>query len=167
VKEGIVTANSFSTTFSVDRTPLEVFDAINDVRDWWSRETEGPTDVVGESFVFKVKDIHRSRIEVTELVPGERVVWTVLENHMSFVEDQTEWPGTQIRFDLTDRPGGTQVRFTHVGLLPDHECYDVCSAGWSYYLRESLPDLISEGVGRPEGMPDDALQGPAPESVRG
>ena len=158
---------SFTTTFTVDRSPREVFDAINDVRAWWSQEVQGPTDVAGESFEFEVKDLHRSTIEVTELVPGERVVWTVLENYMSFVDDQTEWPGTQIRFDLTERPGGTDVRFTHVGLLPDHECYDVCSTAWSFYLRESLPNLVTDGVGRPEGTPDDALQAPAPETIRG
>ena len=158
---------SFTTTFSVDRSPREVFDAINDVRAWWSQEIEGPTDVAGHSFVFRVKDLHRSRIEVTELVPGERVVWTVLENYMSFVEDQTEWPGTQIRFDLTERPGGTDVRFTHLGLRPEHECYDVCSTAWSFYLTESLPNLATTGTGRPEGMPDDPLQAPAPETIRG
>ena len=159
---------SFTTTFTVDRSPREVFDAINDVRAWWSQEVEGPTDVAGQSFVFRVKDLHRSLIEVTELVPGERVVWTVLENHMSFVEDQTEWPGTQIRFELTERSGGgTDVRFTHVGLLPDHEFYDVCSTAWSFYLRESLPNLITDAAGRPEGTPDDALQAPAPETIRG
>jgi hypothetical protein len=89
-------------------------------------------------------------------------VWTVLENHMSFVGDQTEWVGTEIRFDLTARDGGTEVRFTHVGLLPDHECYDVCSKAWGYYLSESLPNLVTTGQGRPEGKPDDALRGPAP-----
>jgi hypothetical protein len=161
-----MTDQSFTTSFTVDRRPREVFDAINDVRAWWSQEIEGPTDVAGESFVFRVKDLQRSRIEVTELVPAERVVWTVLENHMSFVDDQTEWPGTQIRFDLTKRADGTDVHFTHVGLLPDHECYDVCSTAWSFYLHESLPNLITNGAGQPEGTPDDALRAPAPETIR-
>ena len=156
---------SFTTTFTVDRCPQEVFDAINDVRAWWSAEIEGPTDVAGEAFTFRVKDIHRSRIRVTELVPGQRVVWRVLENYMNFVEDQDEWVGTEIRFDLTEREpdSGTDVRFTHVGLLPEFECYDVCSRAWSYYLAESLPNLVTSGQGRPEGKPEDALRAPAPE----
>ena len=162
-----MTDQSFTTTFSVDRSPREVFDAINDVPAWWSAEVEGPTDVEGETFTFRVKDLHRSQIRVSELVPGERVVWTVLENYMSFVEDQTEWVDTQIRFDLTKRDGGTDVRFTHVGLLPDHECYAVCSKAWDYYLRESLPNLVTTGEGKPEGKPDDALRGPEPSLVTG
>ena len=162
-----MTDQSFTTTFSIDRSPQEVYDAINDVRAWWSAEVDGPTDVEGEEFTFRVKDLHRSLIRVTELAPGRRVVWTVLENHMSFVEDQTEWVDTQIRFDLTERDGGTGVTFTHVGLLADHECYDVCSKAWTYYLTESLPNLVTTGAGRPEGEPEDALRGPAPSSTRG
>jgi len=162
-----MTDQSFTTTFSVDRTPQEVYDAINDVRAWWSAEVEGSTDVEGEVFTFRVKDLHRSQIRVTKLVPGHRVVWTVLENYMSFVEDQTEWVDTQIRFDLTERDGGTEVTFTHVGLLADHECYDVCSKAWTYYLTESLPNLVTTGAGQPEGEPEDALRGPEPSSIRG
>ena len=65
-----MTSTSFTTTFSVDRSPQQVFDAINDVRAWWSAEIDGPTDVEGEAFTFRVKDLHRSLIRVTELVPG-------------------------------------------------------------------------------------------------
>lgn len=39
--------HGFTTTFAVDRTPTETFDAITDVRGWWSEEIDGRTDQLG------------------------------------------------------------------------------------------------------------------------
>jgi uncharacterized protein YndB with AHSA1/START domain len=148
-----MTDQSYTTSFSVDRPPADVFDAINDVRSWWNEDIIGETDEVGAEFVHHVKDIHRATIQVTELVPGERVVWRVLDNWMSFIEDQSEWKGTEIRFDLAEKDSGTEVRFTHVGLVPDYECFDVCFNAWAIYIGGSLRSLIATGEGRPNSSP--------------
>jgi hypothetical protein len=140
---------SYATTLVVEQTPREAFDAINDVRGWWSEDLEGRTDVVGEEFTFRAKDIHRSRIRITELIPGERVVWRVLDNYMNFVHDQTEWKDTEIRFDIARTDDGTEIRFTHAGLVPDYECFDICSNAWGFYINSSLRELITTGAGEP------------------
>jgi hypothetical protein len=72
----------------------------------------------------------------------------VLDNHFSFTNDATEWTGTDIVFEITKAGGQTELRFTHFGLVPAYECYDVCSDGWSTYLA-SLRDLVATGDGRP------------------
>jgi hypothetical protein len=144
-----MTEHSYSTTIDVAVTPDEAFAAINDVRGWWSHDVEGSTDTVNEEFTFRGEDVHRSRIRVTELVPGERVVWHVLDTYMSFIEDQSEWKDTQIVFEITTAATGTQIRFSHVGLVPAYECFDVCSNAWSFFIHDSLKSLMTTGQGHP------------------
>jgi hypothetical protein len=140
---------SFATAFTVQRTPRAVYDAVTNVRGWWSEEVEGGTAEVGDEFTYRYEEVHRCRIRVTEAVPGRRVSWLVLENHFDFTGDQTEWVGTTISFDIAEEDGATRVAFTHRGLVPEHECFDVCAGAWGFYLTSSLPDLITTGEGRP------------------
>jgi uncharacterized protein YndB with AHSA1/START domain len=140
---------SFTAAFSVDQTPEEVFRAINNVRGWWSEDVEGDTGQAGEEFSYRYESAHRCRIKVTELVPGARVAWHVLDNYFDFTQDKTEWIDTEIRFEIIARDGRTEVRFAHVGLVPSCECFDVCSNSWAYYLYTSLRALIRTGRGLP------------------
>src|SRR5687767_15507943 len=112
----------YSVTFLVDKTPREVFDAINDVRGWWSEEIEGRTDELGE-FDYHYRDIHRCTIRITELVPDKTVRWHVVDNYFNFIDDKSEWKDTDIVFDIAKKGAETEVRFTHVGLVPAYECY--------------------------------------------
>src|SRR3546814_13061460 len=58
------------------------------------------------------------------------------------------WTGTDIVFEITKSGDRTELRFTHLGLVPAYECYDVCSDGWRTYIA-SLRDLVANGEGRP------------------
>jgi hypothetical protein len=141
---------SYTTTIMVDQTPEEVFNAINNVRGWWSEEIEGSTDKLGAEFKFHYQDIHFSTHKITEWVPGKKVVWHVPDARINFVKDKAEWNGTYIVFEITRKGGKTELRFTHVGLLPSVECYSKCSTGWGFYINESLRSLITTGKGDPK-----------------
>ncbi len=141
---------SFTTTILVDQTPKAVFDAINDVRGWWSEEIDGRTDKVGAEFKYQYKDLHRSTQKITELVPGKKVVWRILDSRLDFVKDKTEWNGTDIVFKIARKGNKTELSFTHVGLVPGLECYSACSDGWSFYINDSLWSLIKTGEGQPD-----------------
>ena len=136
-------SQNYSTTFTVDRAPEDVFDAINDVRGWWTGQIEGETDSLGAEFTYVHPKMHYSKQKITEFVPGQRVVWHVTEADLTFVQDKKEWEGTDIIFDITPKNGKTEVRFEHVGLSPDVECYDGCSDAWSYYVNDSLKKYIN------------------------
>lgn len=141
--------NDFSHTFVVNQSPDAVIAAICDVRAWWADNIAGRAERAGDRFRHQVLDLHRCDIEVTDIVPQRKVAWTVLDNYFSFTKDTTEWKGTSIVFELA-RPDdrSTQVMFTHVGLVPEYECYDICRDGWTTYL-ESLRQLIETGTGQP------------------
>ena len=154
-----MTDESYATSFTVDRNPYEAYLAIKDPLGWWEETIAGRTHDVGDEFTHWVPGVHYARIRVSELLPGKRVVWEVLDNWMSFIDDQSEWKGTQIRFDLHPHDGGTEVRFTHVGLTPRDECFEVCRDAWGVYINDSLRSLIETGVGKPSTNPDEAPDG--------
>ncbi len=142
---------SFCTVFSVDQSPEKVFAAINDVGAWWTAEPgiEGKATKVGDEFTYRYGDVHDSRQKVTELVPGKKVVWQVLDARLDFTKNKAEWKGTQIVFDLEKKGDKTEVRFTHVGLVPEFECFDACSNGWSTYVNGSLQAYLMSGKRQP------------------
>jgi hypothetical protein len=149
MEERIMKKKDFTTTFSVDQSPEEVFDAINNVRGWWSEEIDGSTDKLGAEFKFHHKDLHRSTQKITEFVPGKKVVWHVSEARLNFVKNKTEWNGTEVVFEITRKDAKTELRFTHVGLVPAFECYGDCSGAWGFYINNSLRGLITTGKGQP------------------
>src|SRR5271170_4974743 len=64
--EQTMETKDYTTSFTVDQSPEEVFNAINNVRGWWSEEIEGDTDRLGTEFRFHHKDLHRSTQNITE-----------------------------------------------------------------------------------------------------
>src|SRR5262249_40238364 len=145
----VMSGTSFTTSFTVDQSPAEVFAAINDVRGWWSGEIDGRTDALGAEFKYRHKELHRTTQRITEFVPGKKVVWHVIDSHLGFVKDEYEWNGTDIVFEIGEKDGKTELRFTHVGLVPAFECYGDCSGAWGYFVGESLRSLITTGKGQP------------------
>jgi hypothetical protein len=139
----------FTTTIMVDQTPKQAFDAITNVRGWWSQNIEGGTSKLNDEFTYKYQDVHHSKMKLIEIVPGEKVVWKVLDNYFKFTKDKTEWIGNTISFDISKKDGKTQIVFTHHGLVPVYECYDICHDAWTGYIQNSLRDLITIGKGKP------------------
>jgi hypothetical protein len=137
-----MTSHDFTATISVDQTPDEAYWEILNVGGWWTGSNEGKCDELGEEFVHRDGEAHYCKLRATELVPGRKVTWLVLDNHFSFVTSQDEWKGTQITFEIATVGGKTQVRFAHIGLAPQFECFDVCSNAWGSLINGSLRALI-------------------------
>lgn len=142
----MIDEKNFTTSFVVDQAPDVAYAAIINPRKWWSGEFEGNTSRLGDVFSYRYKDLHYSKQQVTEQVPGKRVVWHVLEGRLDFVEDKSEWAGTSITFDIARHGDKTEIVFTHIGLKPAVECYNTCSDAWTSLIQGSLRQLIEKGA---------------------
>ncbi len=140
---------NYTTTFLVDQSPKEAFDAITNVRGWWSENVEGGTAKLNDVFEYHYKDVHRCTIKLIEVVPEQKMVWQVLDNYFNFTTDKTEWINTKVSFEINKKDDKTQVVFTHIGLVPAYECYDICFDAWTGYVNGSLRGLIETGKGQP------------------
>ena len=140
---------NFTTAILVDKNPEEVFNAINNVRSWWSGEINGNSDKPGAEFTYNVPDTHFSKQKITEFIPGKKIVWHVVEASLNYVKHKREWNDTDIVFEISRKGNKTEVRFTHIGLLPEFECFIACSNAWGILIKGNLQKLITTGKAQP------------------
>jgi Activator of Hsp90 ATPase homolog 1-like protein len=143
-----MTTTDFTTTIFVDQNPKEVFNAINNVRGWWQGEIAGNTDKLNDEFTYRMEEFHFSRQKLVEVIPNKKIVWLVTESKLNFVKNKSEWTGTKIIFEISEKNNKTQLSFTHSGLVREFECYGGCSNAWSELIQKSLFSLITTGKGK-------------------
>lgn len=148
-QESIMEGKDFKTIIWVEQDAATAFKAIQNFRGWWSLSIEGHTDRLNEVFLYHYKDVHICKIKLVEAVADKRLVYQVLDNHFNFTKDKTEWIDTRIVFDISKEGNKTKIEFTHEGLVPEYECYDVCHDAWTSYIQGSLYYLITTGKGNP------------------
>ncbi|MHA4811101.1 SRPBCC family protein [Flavitalea flava] len=147
--------SDFNITLLIDKSPEEAFKAITNIRGWWSEEIEGDTDNLNGEFIYHYKDIHFCKMKLIELVPGRKAIWLVQDNYFKFTKDKSEWKGTKLVFTITPKHNQTEISFTHEGLVPHYECYEICTTSWANYISSSLQSLITTGKGEPNSKEND------------
>ncbi len=61
-----------------------------------------------------------------------------------------EWEGTKLIWQIQQEGENTKIMFTHDGLIPSLDCYDVCEAGWDHFFVNSLKGYLDNGEGNPD-----------------
>jgi hypothetical protein len=148
---------SFTASITVSKSESDAFNAIKNFRGWWSEEIEGSTDKLNETFFYHYKDIHLCKMKLIEEVPGRKLVYLVVENEFNFIRDRSEWVNTKLIFNIKSKGNETEVTFTHEGLVPEYECYEVCHDAWSGYINKSLKNFIETGTGNPNPKDKDGF----------
>jgi hypothetical protein len=89
-------------------------------------------------------------LKIVESIPGKKIVWYVTSCNKHWLKNKKEWKDTQVIWEISTKNKATQVDFTHLGLVPDFECYDACENAWTDYLHNSLLSLMTSGKGQPD-----------------
>jgi hypothetical protein len=141
---------SFSTTISANISTKEAYNGINNVSKWWTKNTVGNTEHINDVFTVTFGETFAT-FKIIEMVPDKKVMWLTTDCNLHWMKDKKEWRGTKMSFEISTNENITQIIFTHIGLLPEIECFADCSAGWTHYITQSLFKLLTEQ----KGMPDD------------
>ena len=56
----------------------------------------------------------------------------------------SEWTNTKMIFEISTKEDKTILHFTHEGLVPNNECYTMCTQGWNMIIKERLFGFITE-----------------------
>lgn len=143
-------SKDFTLTLVSEKSPGQVFEAIQNVSQWWQgyygEEIEGETKDFNDEFSFRAGDgVHYSRQKLIEVIPNKKIRWLITDSDFNYVEKRDEWTGTKVIFDIVEQDGKTQLTFTHEGLNPEVECYESCVPAWTLYLQNKLLPLINSG----------------------
>jgi len=141
---------SYSTEILISAKPESVFKAITkDIDKWWT-ELSNQALQVGDQLVVRFEKTTSWVMTVSEAFPNRSLVWKVAEaNHdLGGITKKDEWKGTTIKWKIVRNETGSKVTLTHQGLVPALECYEICQAGWGYFLG-SLKHYLETGKGYP------------------
>jgi hypothetical protein len=143
---------NYTLKLTTTQNAADAFSVILNVRGWWSglhgEEFEGRSEKLNDEFTFRAgKGAHYSKQKLVELVANKRIAWLVTESHLSFLEETAEWTGSRLVFDISSKGDHTEVVFTHEGLTPEVECYDMCAPTWTLYLQNKLLPLVGDRLG--------------------
>ena len=141
---------NYNATIKVSQTPGEVFNSINHVSNWWTENLEGDSENLDGVFTVNFGGDAFVTQKLIEVIPNKKVVWLVTDCNLPWLKDKTEWTNNKMSFDISTKDNSTEMSFTHIGLIPEMECYDSCVKGWDQYIKDSLQKLITDGEGKPQ-----------------
>ena len=139
----------YTISLTVNITAEEAFKAISRVTEWWAIDFEGSSEKLDDVFTVHFGDVWVT-FKIVEVIPNKKIVWLVTDCYLDWLKDKKEWKDTRVSWEVSTDKESTQIRFTHIGLVPEIECYNDCEEGWNFHIGKSLFNLITEGKGTPD-----------------
>src|SRR5690606_9972908 len=119
------------------------------IDNWWTEDFKGSSDNLNDEFTVQFGTTFKT-MKVMELIPNQRVVWLCIDTLIDLPELQnnTEWKGTKIVWELENEIETTKITLTHFGLTPQVKCYSICEQGWESFLN-SLKQFVETNIDLP------------------
>jgi uncharacterized protein YndB with AHSA1/START domain len=144
---GALGGDGYHAEIAIEAPYRHVFEALTSFEGlvgWWASSATGSLSP-GTQFELGFAGLEETITwEVEALAAPYSVAWTCL-SHTGL----PDWDGTKIVFELSAHETElTVVKFRHIGLVPELDCYGQCSAGWEHFLS-SLKSFAERGQGTP------------------
>jgi hypothetical protein len=137
---------SYRTTIRIANAPQDVFNRINDVSSWWTKDFECSSRKLNDEFRICHPWLRYSKQKLVEIIPGKKIVWLVTESKLDWIEhNKEEWTNTRMVFDINLKGDKTVLYFTHEGLSPEKESYARCAESWNIVIKDWLFNFITAG----------------------
>ncbi len=140
--------HDFNCSINADAPPSEAFDSITNVSQWWAKNVTGNPKTLNSIFSVHFGETSGT-FKIAEMIPERKIVWEVMDCYLPIFKNVKDWMNTKIIWEISTENNLTKITFTHMGLVPGKECYKDCQGGWSFFVKESLFSLITQGKGLP------------------
>ena len=149
-----MTNSDYHRTLDVNASPQKAYEAVTTgFENWWTSSCT-PLARIGDIAIFKFPPKDSSwtfrpiTLKPNTLVEHECVGANHLHDGLP-VSIRTEWLGSVMQFDIEENKSGSRIIFTHRGLKPNLDCYEICEAGWDFFFMDSLKSYLNSGAGSP------------------
>src|SRR5215475_6411138 len=116
---------NYHRAIMVNASPDEAIKKISQLNFWWKKDFSGSAEKLNDKFVVPFGENSFVDFVVSEMVPGKKVVWKVTDCYLPWFNDKKEWNNTEVVFEISSENNKTNIDFTHFGLIPGIECYNV------------------------------------------
>ncbi len=138
----------------ISASPEKIYKAITEEIDrWWTALSNNASNA-GDALIVRFEGSTKWTMTVTQTIPNQSLDWAVIDAHhdLADLNKKDEWKGTTIQWEIEENEIGSKVTLTHQGLVPQLACFDICHAGWRYFLG-SLKAYMETGKGNPFKVP--------------
>src|SRR5689334_7379248 len=106
-----MTKEHFTVTIEVQKSPHHVFNCIQEVPKWWSKDFEGRSKLISDEFIIHHPNAHYSKQQLIELVPDKKIVWQVTDSTLHWLKNKQEWTNTRMIFEIATTGDKTTLSF--------------------------------------------------------